>query len=596
MKNVRRALQYFLPDRARLVLVFFLMLAGTGINVLKPWPLALIVDSVLGAKPFPKWTPDPLENWSMSAMLATLSGAILLFHFGHGALSAAQNFISIKIGLRGLTRVRNEVFARLQKLSLRFHQGANSGDLIYRASWDTYAFQTLFQQGLITFATAFLSLVLMVFVMAKLNGRLTLAALTLVPLLILVIKIFGNKMSERTALSQQADSKVTSLVQRSIASMQLIQSYTAEVSERERFGREVLTSEKRRISQHGFELSYWFALAIVFGLGATAITWLGAKEVLAGRLSVGELLIFLAYLAQLYEPLNQLSQVGATVSGATAGTRRVFEILDATDEVKERGFKNKNRIEIKGNIEFHNVSFGYEAKREILHELSFSLKAGECVAIVGPSGAGKTSLLNLIPRFFDPTSGLIKLEGINLSDFGLKDLRSQIALVLQQPIILPATIAENISYGKPNATFSEIRNAAHRANADLFIEQMQQKYDTMVGDGAARLSIGEQQRINLARAFLKDAPVLLLDEPTSALDAESESLVLAGLERLIKGRTTLIIAHRFRLIERADRIMVLETGRIVECGTHEELSRRNGYYNRVLRDLRINQQTERSKK
>jgi ATP-binding cassette subfamily B protein/subfamily B ATP-binding cassette protein MsbA len=271
------------------------------------------------------------ENSNASLLPAIQSGAILTFHFGHGALSAAQNFLSIKVGLRGLTRVRNEVFARLQQLSLRFHQGANSGDLIYRASWDTYAFQTLFQQGLITFATAFLSLLLMIFVMAKLNGRLTLVALALVPLLMLAIKIFGKRMSRRAAAAQQSDSKVTSLVQQSIASMQLIQSYTREDFEKERFGEQVFAAENRRISQHGFELLYWFSLAILFGLGATAITWLGAKEVLANRLSVGELLIFLAYLAQLYEPLNQLSHGGATVSGASAGTRRVFEILDTRE-------------------------------------------------------------------------------------------------------------------------------------------------------------------------------------------------------------------------------------------------------------------------
>ncbi len=584
MKNLLRAFAYFRPDAPRLVLVFLIMLASIGLNVLKPWPLALIVDSVLGTKPF----PSILENFSIgkTAWLAMLSGTIFALHFAQGGFSAIQNFLSIKIGLRGLTRVRNEVFARLQRLSLRFHQGADSGDLIYRASWDTYAFQTLFQQGAITFVTAFLSLLLMVFVMAKLNGRLTLAALALVPFLFVVIKIFGARMSQRANAAQQADSKVTSLVQQSIASMQLIQSYTREDLEKRRFHEKVFTAEEYRISQHGFELLYWFCLALLFGLGATMITWLGAKEVLAGRLTVGELLIFIAYLAQLYEPLNQLSHIGATVSGAGAGTRRVFEILDAPEEIVEKENRSqKKNFAAQGNLEFKNVSFGYEPGREILHQISFTVRAGERVAIVGPSGAGKTTVLNLLPRFFDPVSGSIELGGVDLREFALKDLRSQIGLVLQQPIILPATIVENISYGKPDATLAEIENVARMAHADTFIQLMPHKYETLIGEGAARLSIGEQQRINLARAFLKDAPILLLDEPTSALDAESEELVLSGIERLTQGRTTLIVAHRLNMVLRADKILVLDGGKIVDFGTHEQLKERSGYYNRVLQQL-----------
>ncbi|MEO6181981.1 MAG: ABC transporter ATP-binding protein [Verrucomicrobiota bacterium] len=585
MKNLLRAFSYFRPDAPRLVLVFLIMLASISLNVLKPWPLALIVDSVLGAKPF----PAVLENFAIAgktALLAILSGTIFALHFAQGGFSAIQNFLSIKIGLRGLTRVRNEVFARLQRLSLRFHQGANSGDLIYRASWDTYAFQTLFQQGMITFVTAFLSLLLMVFVMAKLNGRLTLAAVALVPLLFVVIKLFGARMSRRATAAQQADSKVTSLVQQSIASMQLIQSYTREDLEKTRFNEKVFAAEEGRISQHGFELLYWFSLAILFGLGATTITWLGTKEVLAGHLTVGELLIFIAYLAQLYEPLNQLSHVGATVSGAGAGTRRVFEILDTPEEVREKENRSPTQHRVmQGNIEFKNVSFGYDPSREILHQISFAVRAGERIAIVGPSGAGKTTVINLLPRFFDPVSGSIEIDGVDLREFALKELRSQIGLVLQQPIILPTTIAENISYGKPGATLSEIQTAARMANANAFIQLMPRKYETIIGEGAARLSIGEQQRINLARAFLKDAPILLLDEPTSALDAESESLVLSGLERLTQGRTTLIVAHRLSMVLHADRILVLDGGKIVEFGTHEQLMQGSGYYSRFLQEL-----------
>jgi ATP-binding cassette subfamily B protein/subfamily B ATP-binding cassette protein MsbA len=584
MKNLFRALSYFRPDATRLFFVVLLMLASIALNVLKPWPLAIIVDSILGDKPFPLIPHLTAEN--KIQWLPVLALAIFILHLAQGGLSAAQNFISIKIGLRGLTRVRNDVFAKLQRLSLSFLQGAKSGDLIYRASWDTYAFQTLFQQGLITFATAFFSLLLMIFVMAKMNARLTLAALALVPFLVLAIKFFGKRMSARATTAQQTDSAVTSLVQQSIASMQLIQSYTREEFEKKRFGAQVVAAEKRRVAQHGLEIFYWLAIAVLFGAGTAWMTWLGAKEVLAGRLSVGELLIFVAYLAQLYEPLNQLSQVGATISGAAAGTRRVFEILDTGLEVKQPEHAIEKKIS--GRIDFQNVSFSYEKSRDVLRHLTLTLEPGTCAAIIGPSGSGKTTLLNLVPRFFDPASGVVKIDGIDLREFDLKNLRSQIALVLQQPIIFPGTIAENISCAKPGATFDEIQKAAELANANVFIERLPKKFETQIGEGAARLSIGEQQRINLARAFLKSAPILLLDEPTSALDAESEALVMSGVQRLVAGRTTLIVAHRRAMLERADKILVVENGEILESGTLAELARRDGYFSRIMRDRQTN--------
>ena len=610
MKNLLRALRYFRLDGWRLVLVFLLMVASVGLNVLKPWPLAIIVDSVLGDKPGPAWLmqapseerADSLAQQDYKLMaLGLLAAGIFVLHLGQGSLAAVQNFLSIKIGLRGLTRVRNEIFGRLQSLSLKFHQGTTPGDLIYRASWDTYAFQTLFQQGLITFATAVLSLVLMVSVMAQLNGRLTLLALALVPLLIGVIKSFGRKMSERAVAAQQADSKVTSLVQQSIAAMPLIQSYTREEQEKSAFGERVVEAEGKRISQHGSELLYWFAITTVFGIGTAALTWLGANQVLQGKLTVGELLVFISYLALLYDPLNQLSHVGATVSGASAGVRRVFEILDANEEIKEApdakglvrasnsgGESNPGRagrvepLVVRGALSFESVSFSYGEEREVLSEISFSLDAGESVALIGPSGAGKTTLLNLVPRLFDPSSGIIKLDGVDLRQLRLKDLRGQVALVLQQPIILPGTIAENIAYGKSGATTEEIIEAARSANADGFIQKLPKQYETVVGDGAGRLSIGEQQRLNLARAFLKDAPILLLDEPTSALDSESESLVLQSLKELMRGRTTLLVAHRLKTIRQVDKIIVLQSGRVTEMGSQEELARKGGYFARLV--------------
>ncbi|PYJ06467.1 MAG: ABC transporter ATP-binding protein, partial [Verrucomicrobia bacterium] len=562
MNRLGRALQFFRPDVDRLVVVALLLLLSIGANLLKPWPLALMIDSVLGDRPAPIWLRSLSSSAQKGKLVFLLGLAVLLLHLGQSALSSAQNYLAIQAGLSGLRRVRNEVFACLQRLSLRFHQGTRSGDLIHRAAWDTYAFQTLFQQGLVTSLTAVLSLLLMLLmlgVMWRLNVVLTLVSLTVVPFLLLVISQFAKKMTERGLAAQQADSQVTSFVQQSIAALPLIQSYTREEYEESAFTSRTAAAMEKRLSQHGWELVYWLAISVVFAFGTAGLIWFGSHQVLAGRLTVGQLLIFLAYLTQVYEPLNQLSHVGATVANALAGTQRVFEILDTPEEAKDapnprpvlsarelaatappspakRGTSPRppdpRTLIAQGAVEFERVSFSYQKSQPVLHEVSCRIPAGESAALIGPSGVGKTTLLNLLPRFFDPTEGVVRLDGVDLRELRLKDLRTQIALVLQEPILLPASIAENIAYGKARAGRKEIETAARAANADKFIEKLPNGYNTIVGEGATRLSVGERQRLNLARAFLKDAPILLLDEPTSALDADSEALVVSSLFKL----------------------------------------------------------------
>jgi ATP-binding cassette, subfamily B, bacterial len=608
MKSLWRVLHFFRPDAARVVFALGLLLLSTGAGLLKPWPLALIVDSVLAGKPLPPamgWA----SGWDRAALLALLSLAVVVLYVGQGALSSWQNYISIQIGLCGLVRVRNAVFLWLEHLSLRFHQGRSQGDLIYRLSWDTYAFQTLFQQGLFTFLGASLSLFLMLLVMWRLNRPLAGLALLMVPLLVLSMKFLGRGMNRRSLAAHQADSQVTSFIQQTITALPLIQSYTREELEHQRFAGRVQEAYHKRVAQHGWEVLYSLAIAAGFGLTAAGLTWLGAKEVLAGRLSVGEMLVFLGYLTQLYEPLNQLSHVGATVSDASAGAQRVLELLDIPREVADlpdarpvvsrtdqssdtstltesqspRASKGAEPLAVRGNISFEQVSFGYEANRLVLDNVSFSIAAGESVALIGPSGAGKTTLLQLLPRFYDPSSGAVRLEGVDLRKLRLQDLRAQVALVPQEPILLLASVAENIAYGRPGASAAEIQEAARSANADTFIQMLPRKYDTVVGEGAARLSAGEKQRINIARAFLKNAPILVLDEPTSALDVESEELVVNSLERLMENRTALLVAHRLSTVRQVDRIVVLENGQVLESGTPEQLRAAGGYYARLAR-------------
>ncbi len=401
-------------------------------------------------------------------------------------------------------------------------------------------------------------------------------------------------MRNRGLVAQQAESKVYSLIHQGISALPLIQSYTREKDEQRRFAAETKRAQRRKMSQHGLEVFYWFVISVLLIVNTALVTWLGARQVISGQLTLGELLVFLSYLGQMFDPLNQLSMVGATVSSAGASVRRVFEILDAPDDVKEhpaarsvcgpREFYRAahGQVKVEGRVTYDDVSFGYKENHLALRNICFEIQPGEAVAVIGPSGAGKTTLLNLLPRFFDPASGAVLVEGVDVRQLRVRDLRAQVALVLQEPIILPTTVAENISYGRAHASQKEIEAAARAANAHDFISRLPMQYRTVVGEGGSRLSVGERQRINLARAFLKDAPILLMDEPTSALDVESEAQVVESLTALMRGRTTLMVAHRLTTIQQVNKILVMERGVVTEFGTPQELASRNSYYSRVV--------------
>ncbi|MCL5097227.1 MAG: ABC transporter ATP-binding protein/permease [Candidatus Omnitrophica bacterium] len=579
MKNLFRVLRFFWVDTPLILLVLVLLGLSTGLNLLKPWPLALIVDSLLNNKPWPAWMASWVGGWGKQGMLVILSLVILLVYFLQAGLSTVQNYLVIKVGLRGLARVRNRLFHWLARLSLRYYQGARQGDVIYRAAWDTYSFQTLFQHGLFNFVTACLSLGLMVAVMWQLNRLLTFFALGTVPLLLIAMRVLGRKMSRQSLAAHQADSRVTSQVQQTISAMPLIQSCTQEAGEERQYASQVARALRARLSQHGWEVVYLAAIGVVFGLGVGGIAWMGAQQVWQGRLTIGELLVFLAYLGQFYDPLNQLSRMGATLAEANAGTKRVFEILDTPVEVIELP---SAKAAVPGAISFDAVSFGYEPRRLVLGSITFEIPAGHATALVGPSGAGKSTLLHLLPRFFDPLKGAVRLNGVDLRELRLNELRSRISLVMQEPLLMPGTVAENIAYGRPNATLDEIQTAARAAHADEFIQQLPEKYTTLVGEGGSRLSVGEKQRLSLGRAFLKKCASPDSREPTGSLDAESEALVNASLEELMRGRTTLIATHRPGILRQVDQVIVLEGGLMAEMGTPAELIQRGGYFARVF--------------
>jgi ATP-binding cassette subfamily B protein len=579
MKFLIGSLRFFLPDWPRVGVALMLVAASSAAGLLRPWPLALVVDCVLNGGAWPPWLVG-LSEVPKPAQLAALAGLTLALHIGHGGLQSLLNFTLIDTGLRGLSRVRRAMFDWLLKLSLRRLHGSQAGDILYRATWDTYAFQTLFQHGVFSFLTASTAVVAMAVVMARLNTSLTWIALATVPALLAVMSGFGRHMSRRAEAAQVQDSALSSAVQQCVANLQLTQSYTREPEEAKRFHDETVQALALRRRQHGLEVLYLATVALVFALGTAAILWFGSRQVLAGRLSIGQLLIFLAYLAQLYEPLNQLSHVGSTLSNARAGTRRVLELFTAPAELSS-GSRSVPGIEVlgqppkdpavKASLAFEDVRFGYQADHDVLQGVSFRVQAGESVAIVGPSGAGKSTLLQLVPRFFDPTAGSILWGGINLREFGLREWRSQVGLVLQEPLLIRGTIRENLAYARPDASPDEIEAAARAARADTFIRRLPKGYDSVVGDGAVRLSVGEKQRLNLARALLKNAPVLLLDEPTSALDRESEAHVMGALRDHMRGRITLMVTHRPETLQFVDKVLVLAEGGVQEFAKPSEV-------------------------
>ncbi|MFN7945308.1 MAG: ABC transporter ATP-binding protein [Blastocatellia bacterium] len=575
-----RLLRYALPHARELRIILITMVLSIGVNVLQPWPTRILVDQVLGNRAMPAWLGQWLELLpgpsGLPGLLLWVCISTVLIYIVNTVVSMANTYATLGLGHRMTYNLSADLFLHLQRLSLLFHSRRPVGDTIIRVNEDAYCVQTLVTNALLPLVQAVISLITMFVVMWRIEPTLTVLTLGVAPAMMILIRIFGERLKNSWIERRDMEGRMSSLVQQVLSAIPAVQAFAREETEHARFrsyaDKNVATLQKLIRADLYFRLFVGLTTAV----GTAVIMWLGARYALQGRVSAGDILVFISYLHCLYQPLNSITTTASTVQNAAANAERVTEILDTTIQVQDA--PHARDLALRGDVRYDRVSFSYDAKLPTLKNVSFEAKAGEVIAFVGPSGAGKTTLANLLVRFFDPTSGRVTIDGADIRDISLRSLRQQVAMVLQESFLFPVTIAENISYGRPAATRAEIIAAARAANAHDFIERLPDGYDTVIGERGATLSGGEKQRLSIARAFLKDAPILILDEPTSALDAGTEHLLLEALERLMKNRTTFIIAHRLSTIRNASRIVVLSRGEVVEQGQHLELLARQGLY------------------
>src|SRR3954451_2543207 len=575
---IAKFLPYLESHRWRVGLALAQVFLVAGFELLKPWPLQIVIDDVLGGKAPAVAGPlgDLLRLPAPTLLLLACIG-IVLVHCGAGALTLWHNYTTIRVGQAMVNDLRGDLYAHLQRLSLGYHGRQRVGDLMFRITADSFAVQTMIMNGLLPILSALVLLGGMLIVLFPIDPMLTVLALTIVPVLFLLIALFNRKIVTVATEVRDLESRVYSLVQWGMSAIKVVQAFTKEDEEHRRFMGASRESLRATLRLYNWQTLYSAAVNIVVAFGSAVVIYAGARAVLSGNLTVGQLLVFISYLAQLYQPINQITQSWGLIAAARVGATRVFEVLETEADLPS-GTQQFPPGGVRDHIAWRDVGFRYRPDTPVLNDIDLTVAAGSKVAIVGPTGAGKSTLLGLLPRFFDPSSGAVTIDGVDIRDYTLNSLRNGIAMVLQPPLIFPLSVADNIAYGRPGADREAIENAARLARIHDTVARMPERFETLLGEGGIALSEGEKQRITIARALLRDAPILILDEPTSALDVETEALVMEAIERLMEGRTTFIIAHRLSTVRGCDIIMVLRDGRIVEQGTLSELLRRGGVF------------------
>ena len=575
--TVRGLLRPHFKDLGLAVLV---VIGGSIADLLQPWPLKIVIDTVVKGKAIQGWSSELVQAIAGDDRLAILRFAALaaLGVAAFGALcSYAEKSLTMTIGQKVLHELRRTVYRQIQRLSLSYHDRKQSGDLISRVTSDIDTVQSFLASGLLGTLVSMLTLFGMIGVMFVINWRFTLIALSVAPALFLVVFTYTRRIKKASRAVRKKEGEMISIIHEALSAVRVVRAFAREDYEQRRFEVESMESMGIALKARSLKARLSPIVEMIVAVGTSLVLWFGARMVLDGSLSTGSLIVFILYLGRMYKPMQELSKMSDTITKAGVAWERIQEVMETEREVEDMPGATPAPT-FRGDIEFDRVSFGYDAKTPVLRDMSFRIEAGQMVALVGPTGAGKTTVISLITRFYDATAGAVKIDGFDIRQFQQQSVRQQISLVLQETMLFQTTIWANIAYGKPGAKREEILRAAELANAHEFIDKMPDGYDTVLGERGITLSGGQRQRIAIARAVIRSTPIVIMDEPSSGLDAASERLVFDALDRLMVGKTSIVIAHRLSTIQRADVIFVVQDGTIAEAGNHAELLARDGVY------------------
>ena len=567
------------PHRTAMTLALVGVAGEAAASLLEPWPLKIVLDYLLQSRPLPGWMM-PAMGWIGGGKLAVLNVAVLAVAViaVAGAAGAYLNtYLTTNVGQRVMHGLRRTLYHHIHRLSLAEHDEKRTGDLIGRVTSDIESIQDFVTSALLGILTNVLTLVGIIGVMLYLNWRFTLISLSIAPVLFLVVYVFTRRIKKASRDVRKKESELLSIVQEVFSSIRVVKAFAREDYEERRFERQSLDNVETTLRARGLKMALSPVVEVIVATGTCLMLAYGARLVIAGQLTAGALVVFLLYLGKMYKPMRDLSKMTDTVSKAGVAFERIREVLETEGGVRDLP-RARQAPAFKGAIEFKDVAFGYTPEQLILKDVSFTIEPGSIAAFVGPTGGGKTTIINLIARFYDPVSGTVTIDGTDIRQFTLRSLRDQISFVLQDTLLFHAPIWQNIAYGRPEANRAEIVRAAELANAHEFIKDMPEGYDTMVGERGVTLSGGQRQRIAIARAVIRNTPILVLDEPTSGLDAQSERAVFEALDRLMAGKTSIVIAHHLATIVRANTIFVVKDNQLAERGTHDELLAAGGFY------------------
>ncbi len=580
MQILLKLARFLKPYRFYLAAAFLAAFGEIAADLFQPWPLKFVIDSILRREPLPHAVAryaSPIFGTNETGVLYFALSCVLGIACLDAAASFAQDYLMPRIGHWVMHDLRRQLYWHIQGLSLSYHNEQRLGDLMSTLTGDIHVARELIESALLGLLVNSLALGGMILIIVAMDWRFALIALSVAPVLFVLVYRFTRRVKQVSRDVRRREGKVASIAQEVLSSIRVVQAFTREDYEQARFERENLERISAGIQARTLQAKLKSLVQLVVASGTVVVLWYGVRQVLLGRLMPGSLLVLLAYLSRLYRPMRDLSKQSDILNRAQVGLERIFHLLETERRVQDLPGA-KLAPPFKGKIEFDHVAFAFRPDKPVLHDICFGADPGQVLGVVGSTGAGKTTLLSLVPRFHDPDRGSIRIDGRDIRSYTLASLRSQMSLVLQETVLFYGTVRDNIAYGRPETTMDEIVAAAVAANAHEFIEKLPEGYQTLIGERGVTLSGGQRQRLAIARTMIRNAPIILLDEPTTGLDASSEALVMEGLARLIAGRTAIIIAHRLSTVSRCDSILVLEGGRIIETGTHQQLLSAGGRY------------------